>query len=330
MSKHARLADIDIAKGVAIVMVVAGHVVARDYRPAGNEWFLDFRTALYHFHMSFFFYLAGYIYGTARVEQYGQRMRRAFERMLPAYLFVAVLAFAAKLGLVAFVPVDRPIRSFWSDWVGMLLYPTSGFITFVWFIVALLQIYVLMFAVARWIPGRRCLWLALASGAHLAAAAGWVTELFAWHQVARYWLLFLLGQWAMVHRESTIIWMRRSWPLWFAALGAALVALPPQLLFSVPALLSIPALHGLSLWIADHRPRMRDALAWLGGASWPIYLFNAFAIGAVKAVILITFGWDGPRFLIALPLLLAGGLLLPVLAQRCLFSRVPWLDRIVG
>jgi peptidoglycan/LPS O-acetylase OafA/YrhL len=328
MTKQDRLVDIDVAKGIAIFLVVVGHVVARDFRPAGNEWFFDFRTALYYFHMSFFFYLTGYVFATARLEQYGQRVRRAAARMLPAYLLVAALAMVAKLALAGIVAVDRPIRSVGGDLIGMLLYPTSGFITFVWFIVALLGIYLLTLLAAWLSPRRVAPVLAVALVLHVASVSGWVTDLFALQQVARYWFIFVVGRLAYQHRERLLPIWRASWPGWLLLLVLSLMWLPRPLLPTVPALLCLPALHGLALFIAERLPRLQAKVAWLGDASWPIYLFNAFAIGGVKAIILATFGWDGPKFLLALPLIVAGGLLLPVLAQRLVLSRVGWLDRI--
>lgn len=328
MIKSDRMSDIDVAKGVAILLVVTGHVVARDYRPSGNEWFMEFRSGLYYFHMSFFFYLAGYVFFTSKPDQYSLRLERAARRMIPAYLLVAVLAFIAKWILAPVVPVDRPIRSFWGDWIGLLLYPVSGFITFVWFIVALLLIYALMLLVSRLIPNRPWIWFALAVCAHVASVTDQVTDLFALQQVTRYWLIFMLGYYALDYRASMLQWMRWSWPVWLLTLIVALNALPREYLLTIPAILSIPALHGLSLWITEHTNYIRAGLTWLGEASWPIYLFNAFAIGAVKVIILKTFGWDGTRFLLALPLLVIGGLMLPVLAQRMLLARFNWLNRV--
>jgi fucose 4-O-acetylase-like acetyltransferase len=54
----ARRLDLDRAKGLAIVLVVLGHVVARD-QPPGVEWYEPFRYAIYRFHMPFFLYLSG-------------------------------------------------------------------------------------------------------------------------------------------------------------------------------------------------------------------------------------------------------------------------------
>jgi fucose 4-O-acetylase-like acetyltransferase len=55
-----RRADIDRAKGLAILLVVFGHLVARA-DPAGVDWYEPLRRAVYAFHMPFFLYLSGLV-----------------------------------------------------------------------------------------------------------------------------------------------------------------------------------------------------------------------------------------------------------------------------
>ncbi len=55
-----RRADIDSAKGLAILLVVFGHLVARA-DPAGVTWYEPLRRAVYAFHMPFFLYLSGLV-----------------------------------------------------------------------------------------------------------------------------------------------------------------------------------------------------------------------------------------------------------------------------
>jgi uncharacterized membrane protein YcfT len=50
---RARRLDLDRAKGIAILLVVLGHVSAGP-PPAGVEWYEPFRYAVYRFHMPFF------------------------------------------------------------------------------------------------------------------------------------------------------------------------------------------------------------------------------------------------------------------------------------
>jgi fucose 4-O-acetylase-like acetyltransferase len=55
-----RRQDIERAKGLAILFVVFGHIVARA-DPLRVEWYEPIRRAIYAFHMPFFLYLSGYV-----------------------------------------------------------------------------------------------------------------------------------------------------------------------------------------------------------------------------------------------------------------------------
>ena len=57
---RARLTDLDRAKGLAILLVVFGHLVPQE-DPAGVTWYDPIRIAIYLFHMPFFMYLSGYV-----------------------------------------------------------------------------------------------------------------------------------------------------------------------------------------------------------------------------------------------------------------------------
>src|SRR5271170_7400691 len=56
----ARREDIDLTKGVAIGLVVFGHLVARA-DPACVAWYEPLRRAVYVIHMPFFLYLSGLV-----------------------------------------------------------------------------------------------------------------------------------------------------------------------------------------------------------------------------------------------------------------------------
>jgi fucose 4-O-acetylase-like acetyltransferase len=71
-----------------------------------------------------------------------------------------------------------------------------------------------------------------------------------------------------------------------------------------------------------------DPLAYLGRYTLSIYLLNTIVIGVVKLMLLETIGWSHDRFPLAFAILLATGVVGPVLVKQILFRRVPWLDRI--
>src|SRR4051794_37615129 len=53
-----RLTDVDAARGLAMILVVVGHVVSATM-PEGNDWYAALRVAIYRFHMPLFMVLTG-------------------------------------------------------------------------------------------------------------------------------------------------------------------------------------------------------------------------------------------------------------------------------
>src|SRR5690348_11407804 len=86
------LYDVQRARGFAIILVVLGHIVARQ-PPAGNELYSLLQFVIYSFHMSFFMYLAGLVFtysGNALhtwQHYWDYLLRRALRLLLPFLLF---------------------------------------------------------------------------------------------------------------------------------------------------------------------------------------------------------------------------------------------------
>ena len=53
-----RLTHFDIAKAIAIILVVIGHFYPSD----APHWYVQMRAWIYTFHMPLFMFLSGYIY----------------------------------------------------------------------------------------------------------------------------------------------------------------------------------------------------------------------------------------------------------------------------
>ena len=53
-------------------LVVAGHLVSDEW-PAGNSWYVHFNVITYKFHMSFFMFLTGFVWGLVKIFVYGER-----------------------------------------------------------------------------------------------------------------------------------------------------------------------------------------------------------------------------------------------------------------
>jgi hypothetical protein len=169
--------------------------------------------------------------------------------------------------------------------------------------------------------------LASAFVLHLLSVNGAITELFGMNQLTRYWFFFLLGGLGLHHRDAILPLIKRN-ALWlFLTLAVVLAYVPSHWLPTVAACVAIPALHGSVLWV-DRIPILDAVLQWLGRNSYTIFLMNSLALGLARGVALRFWGWDDWRFAVVAPVLIACGLILPVMAQRLVFSRSAYLNRL--
>ena len=326
-SASRRVSEIDTAKGIGIALVVFGHMVARDVKPLGNDWWIVWHEHLYSFHMAFFFFLSGYVFFLQPSDQWAGRLHKSAAKLLPAYVLFSLIVYLAKAATVHVLHVDRPVRNLSHEVLLMLAYPTEGFAQFLWFIVTLLMIMALMTALRSWIIRHLAAALVFFFALHVLSVADHVTDFLALQQLTRYAIFFLLA--ALCHRKPhvwALMTSRFGW-LFVATFVVALIALPDRWQPTVAGFLSVPALVAVALWV-DRWPPLRRPLQYLGRNTLTIYLMNSLAMGLVRGIVLQVWGWDGWHFFVVAPVLLTAGLLLPILAQRWLFSRWRWTDRI--
>jgi fucose 4-O-acetylase-like acetyltransferase len=323
-----RRLDLDRAKGFAILLVVAGHIVAAA-PPPGAEWWDWPRSALYSFHMPFFLYLSGYVAwlsgGIAfpASETWRHAARRAQRLLLPFFL-LGVVVLLGKLLAQEVVHVDNRASGLLSGLRDLVVTTEDSPATFIWFLLVLFLCSVLAPPVWRvaGVPGLL--------GAGLVLLALDPPALFYLDRFARHALFFAVGV-AVARQEASwlpifVAWQPACWAAFAMSLAAALAGwLPGDWALLVCGLAAIPALHGLV------RGPVFARLSWplaLGHYTMAIYLFNVIAIGVVKAA-LIALGvpWTGAGFVIHAPALLLAGIALPVLAKRLVLRRVPVLDR---
>jgi len=62
MNRKPRLDDVDSAKGLAIFLVVLGHISGGVSFPPNSDWYILLNRAIYQFHMSFFMFLSGLVF----------------------------------------------------------------------------------------------------------------------------------------------------------------------------------------------------------------------------------------------------------------------------
>ena len=120
-----RRLDLDRAKGYAILLVVAGHLVANT-APEGSDWYEPLRYALYRFHMPFFLYLSGTVAVlsgvlTAPPASWPRQVLRRAERLLLPFFGIGLLILGAKWVAMQALVVDNPPDGLWGGLVDLLL-----------------------------------------------------------------------------------------------------------------------------------------------------------------------------------------------------------------
>lgn len=317
-----RLDAVDKLKGLAILLVVVGHLVARE-APAGNHWYVVLKDTLYLFHMPLFMFLSGLILAYSRkpitsLAGYGQYVAGKFQRLMPAYLAFSLVVFAGKMLAGRFLHVDNAPES-WLSYFDVVINPLGSYCAFLWYIQVLFLFYAIMpvgyYATRQQIHYLLPICL-------LAHFVPWPNFL-GLSSLGEYAFVFCLGCVAGDHYATFSKWMERHGALFVIPFAVSLLVATtigiPKLIMG---LLSIPACYMLvGCWTKDRW----QVWSCMGHYTFPIYLMNTLYIGVTKAVLLKFASWDGLNFFWFAPILLVAGLLGPIATYE-IYRRVTRLQ----
>jgi fucose 4-O-acetylase-like acetyltransferase len=329
-----RLEDLDRAKGLAILLVVFGHLVARA-DPAGVEWYEPLRRAVYAFHMPFFLYLSGMVAAYsgavhAPPAQWGAHAAARARRLLVPFFAMGALVLALKLAACGAVFVDNAPSGWRAGVVGLFWETAASPARSVWYIFVLF-VYGLAAPVLVWAGQGRLYWLLAA--AFLVYLLPLPARVYA-DDCGRYAVFFALGVAAGAAGPRWLIVVDRYWRALAWLFGAMLgwvvargdyVSFPVTLFFT--GVIAMPVLHG---FVRTFRDSAALIFLWLGRYSFMIYLFNTLFIGFAKGLLLRVTDWDGAHFLPFAVALALSGTLGPVALKRVAFRRSAVLDRLTN
>ncbi len=319
--------DIDRAKGLAILLVVFGHLMSSGY-PRGNAWYDTAKDIVYTFHMPFFMYLSGYVFSLTGKQAipYGAYTRflreRAMRLLLPFAAF-GLLIVTGKYLSQFFLYVDDPPRNLLAGLGDLVIDTDNSPALSIWYVYVLF-----LYSAAMpllWRLGLR--WRgAAALGAILFVIPA--TDFLYLDRAARFFLFFALGG-LVAAREDIESCFHRGLLFWLLLFNATLFTewtkLPDQARMLLCGLAAIAALHGLVKIRALSRERI---LLVLGQSAFSIYLLNTIVIGLMKAGYLKLAPFEGASATFALLLFFLAGLVVPILIQR-LTARVLVLARMM-
>jgi fucose 4-O-acetylase-like acetyltransferase len=327
----ARREDLERIKGLAIVLVVFGHLVARA-DPAGVDWYEPLRRGVYAFHMPLFLYVSGVVaVGSGKLlvrpKDWGAVLRARARRLLLPFFGLGLTVLAAKIVLRHVMFVDHAPPGFGAGLRALVWDTADSPAVSVWYLFALFVASSASMVVLAGQPRRICLLLA---GALLLYALSLPAYGYL-DRVADYAVFFVLGACAGMAGARWELAVARCWAGLLVVFAAGLgldvwlgAEWPRKLMMLVLGALSMPAIHGALRYSPLSSSRI---LLLLGRASFMIYLFNTLFIGLTKGLLLKFYSWDGGHFLTFAAALMAAGLLGPMALKFAVFPRFTVLDR---
>lgn len=308
-----RIDAIEHIKGVAIILVVAAHLVKHRTLDAAG-WYELFKYKVYLFHMPLFMFASGYVYfhtaahlhSLARLPAYAAR--RA-DRLLVPFAALGILTLAGKWLLAGAAYVDEAPASLLQAFASLVVGTEESPVLTIWYLFVLFVFCLATPLLFRLASGR--LWMLALFAAFLYAVP--VPDVLFANRIAEFYLFFVAGGVA----QSLRLLERRPGPGLSLALGTAFALLLAQplgrdwglVLCGLGASLAIPALLA-------HAPRpVLGALHYCGRHSMSIYLFNVIAIGVAKALFLRMFTYDATLFLPLLAVTFCAGVGVPLLLE---------------
>jgi fucose 4-O-acetylase-like acetyltransferase len=320
--------DIDRAKGLAILLVVFGHLVANGY-PPGNAWYDTAKDIVYSFHMPFFMYLSGTVFAFTGKHRLAMAawpgfVRGRAARLLVPFLLFGLLIVTGKYLSRFFLYVDDPPHGLF-DGVGKLFVNTDRSPALsIWYVYVLFVYSAAM--PLLWRLGL-CWRGAVALGLVLYALP--LGDTLYLDRVGDFFLFFAMGGLVAEYRAAIEPWFTRLLPLWLLLFAASLASewlpVPSPARLLICGLLAIPALHGLMQTRALAQDRV---LLALGGYAFPIYLLNTIVIGLAKAGYMKVAPFAGVYAPFAMTLFFVLAVMVPVALQSLLTRRRPgWVPR---
>ena len=319
-----RLDDIDRAKGLAIFLVVLGHLIVGAHKPEDNEWFEQIVVIVYSFHMPLLYTFRP----PGSMDSYLSYCLGKFKRLAPGFFCFAIIILCGKIAASQFLHVDNQPVGLIQGVTDIVLTPGLSAAKGLWFIYVLFEFYLIAPVVLYIFGGRPIGIVVLGLAIHFLPS----TPLFMLDGAFEYLVYFGIGA-TIAHNFATIeTWLDKYRLPLLALFSVSLLLLEfSPLAYSVNKLiigcLSIPAIHALVRMTPFSNSRL--LLGW-GLVSYAIYLMNTIAIGFTKGVLLRFVSWDGTNFLFVAPILLFAGLYGPILVKRYILPHIKPLDRITS
>jgi len=314
-----RLLDLDIAIGLAIIVVVLGHL-----KFDGNslEEYLKLKKIIYSFHMPLFMFFSGllmsYTYKPlGNRKNYLNYIKKKVRKFIPAYLMFAIIF------LVLETLVDGFSKNqFKEDLIYTFVCPSKAPAGFLWYIYVLFLFY-LVLPFLEWMANQNILILVFIS---IIFQFIEVTHLFNLNLFSFYFLFITLGIFANKYLKLYYTIVSKFGFIFLLLFGMLICFYPnPNLNKQIMGLASIPTIHFLAILLT--KTKFKDHFSMVGRHSFYIYLMNTLVMGILFIIINKYLKIKVSYFLLLF--LFLSGVYLPIIIYKYLIKKTPLLNRII-
>ena len=324
-----RLFELDIITGIAIFLVVLGHLASRG--AVGIDWYVSLKVIIYKFHMPLFMFISGAVFyyslpKLAALSKYSQYIVKKGKRILPGFFIFAVIIVFGKYFASFFLHVDNLNFDVIDNIVNILFYVSNSSAGSLWYVYVLFELYVLFPIFLLVLKDKSIPLILFTAILHCLSLSLEVPNFLMLNLVLEFSLYFALGIIYIKHRKWLLSFLQKpsfaysvliiSFALSYVIFGIELSDKVSKLaigFLSIPFALALVTHLNIG-WIKRH-------LMFISTYSYTIYLMNTIFIGLIKGVGMTFLDWNSDNFIIMFPFLVFGGLYLPIYVHRLILSK---------
>lgn len=313
--KKERLSELDLITGIAIFLVVLGHIASRNDL---NDifWYSNLKTLIYKFHMPLFMFISGAIayYSYNKNTNYFYYLKLKFNRIVPGFLLFSGIIIFGKYFANMFLHVDNFENEILNNIYNVLFFPSKSVAGSLWYIYVLLQFYIFLPFLIK--INKKNLFL-LSLLLHILYINYNITDFMMLDKFSEYLLFFTLGFIYIEKRIYLLKYLLKYKYFFFMNFLISFLSIKivnEDLSKLIIGFSSIPFFLLISSTVVHFK--LRKLLNLFAEYTYTIYLMNTIFIGLTKALMLSFLTWGGIHFIIMFPFLLLSGLMMPILFHK--------------
>ena len=320
-TKLKHLKDVDIAIGIAIILVVYGHLL---FNVKDLDWFVNSRRLIYGFHMPLFMFFSGFLMSYTykpvnTIKDYFVFLKKKVRKFSPPYLLFSLIFLIFDYVFYGFTMTELK-----ETVLSIFIYPAEGSAGFLWYVYVLLEFYII-FPLLMMIAKNHLIKLLIFS---VAIQFMKVPELFGLNFFAFYLVFIVLSIIATKYLDLYYKYLSKL-GLIFVAQFVIILSFTVigyiQPLKAITGLSAIPAIHYISLKLLSLK--VSNRLIYVGQHSFYIYLMNTLIMGAL--FLFFTKILEINNLELISPVLMVSGVYIPILIYKKIIRKIPILNRFI-